>query len=298
MISDSSTAVGQPLRQQQVHGSKPLWAAMRTGLAYLFIIAGALFTAMPFVWMFLSSFKGQADIAAIPLRWLPTIWRPENYSMIWELMPFTRFYLNSTIIAVSQTLGVLLTASLGAYGFARINFYGRNTAFLLYLGTIMIPGWVTLIPVFKIIRDLGWLNTYQGMIVPGLTSAMATFLLRQFFMTIPSELEDAAFIDGANRLRIYWQIVMPLARPALLTVGLITFMGSWNSLLWPLVVAQSEEMQTLPLGLARLALSGGWVRIEWGALMAATLLSILPIMVIYVFLQNYFIRGIAMSGLK
>lgn len=298
MTSDSYTVSGQAVRKGAIADGGLLWRNVRSLIAYFFIIAGAIFTAMPFVWMVLSSFKGAADIAAVPLRWFPTVWHPENYVTVWELMPFSRFYLNSTIIAVVQTFGVLLTASLGAYGFARINFYGRNTAFLLYLGTIMIPGWVTLIPVFKIIRDLGWLDSYQGMIVPGLTSAMATFLLRQFFMTIPTELEDAAFIDGANRLRIYWQVIMPLARPALLTVGLITFMGSWNSLLWPLVVAQSEEMQTLPLGLARLALSGGWVRIEWGPLMAATLLSILPIMVIYVFLQNYFIRGIAMSGLK
>jgi multiple sugar transport system permease protein len=298
MTSDSYPVETQLIRQKPAPDNRLVWANVRTVIAYVFIIAGALFTAMPFVWMFLSSFKGAVDIAAIPLRWLPTIWHPENYSAVWEMMPFGRFYLNSTIIAVIQTLGVLLTASLGAYGFARINFYGRNAAFLAYLATIMIPGWVTLIPVFKIIRELGWLDTYQGMIVPGLTSAMATFLLRQFFMTIPTELEEAAFIDGANRLRIYWQIVMPLARPALLTVGLITFMGSWNSLLWPLIIAQSEEMQTLPLGLSRLALSGGWVRVEWGPLMAATLLSILPIMVIYVFLQNYFITGIAMSGLK
>jgi multiple sugar transport system permease protein len=298
MTLDSYPVDTQPVRQKPVADNWLFWANVRTVIAYLFIIAGALFTAMPFAWMILSSFKGSADIAAIPLRWLPTTWHPENYATVWELMPFSRFYLNSTIIAVIQAVGVLLTASLGAYGFARINFYGRNIAFLAYLGTIMIPGWVTLIPVFQIIRDLGWLDTYQGMIVPGLTSAMATFLLRQFFMTIPIELEEAAFIDGANRLRIYWQIVMPLARPALLTVGLITFMGSWNSLLWPLIIAQREEMQTLPLGLARLALSAGWVRIEWGPLMAATLLSILPIMVIYVFLQSYFIRGIAMSGLK
>lgn len=274
------------------------WSALLTLLVYVFVVAGALFTALPFLWMVFSSFKNNADIAAIPMRWLPSTWHPANYLVIWQMMPFARFYLNSVIIACLQTLGVLLTASLAAYGFARIKFVGRDLLFFLYLGTIMIPGWVTLIPVFIIIRNFGWLDTYQGLIVPGMTSAMGTFLLRQFFLSIPFDLEDAAEIDGANRWQLYAQIILPLARPALITVGLITFMGSWNSLLWPLVIAQREEMQTLPLGLARLALSQGWVRIEWGPLMAATLLSILPIIMIYVFLQNYFIRGIALTGMK
>lgn len=265
---------------------------------YGLVIMGAIITALPFLWMFFSSFKSNSDIAAIPTRWLPEMWIIQNYSVIWEMMPFARFYLNSIIVAVSQTLGVLLISSLAAYGFARIRFWGRDVVFFLYLSTIMIPGWVTLIPAFTIIRNLGWLNTYQGLIIPGMSSAMATFLLRQFFRAVPQDLEDAAFVDGASRLRIYAQIILPLAKPALLTVGLMTFMGSWNSLTWPLIISQSEDMQTLPLGLARLALMNGWVRIEWGPLMAATLLSILPIIIIYIFLQQYFIRGIALSGLK
>ena len=199
------------------------WRYLRTGVAYVLISFGAILTALPFLWMLLSSFKGNADIAAIPLRWLPTEWRPQNYAVIWEMMPFARYYLNSIIVAVAQTGGVLLTASLAAYSFARIPFTGRNVAFFLYLGTIMIPGWVTLIPVFTIVKNLGWLNTYQGLIVPGLTSAMGTFLLRQFFLTIPQDLEDAGFVDGANRLQVYARIMLPLAKPALLTVGLITF---------------------------------------------------------------------------
>lgn len=162
----------------------------------------------------------------------------------------------------------------------------------------MIPQVVTIIPVFLIIKDLGWLNSYQGLIIPGLSNAMSTFLLRQFFLSIPKDLEDAAYIDGANRFQIYHSIFIPLAKPALLTVGLMVFMASWNSLLMPLIIMSKTEMQTLPLGLARLALSGGWVRIEWGSVMAATLLSILPIIILYAFLQNYFIRGIVLTGLK
>lgn len=279
----------------------PKWtfgAILSLILRYGLVIIGAIITALPFLWMFLSSFKSNSDIAAIPTRWLPEMWIVQNYSVIWDMMPFARFYLNSIIVGMSQTLGVLLISSLAAYGFARIKFWGRDVVFFLYLSTIMIPGWVTLIPAFTIIRNLGWLNTYQGLIIPGMSSAMATFLLRQFFRAVPQDLEDAAFVDGASRLRIYAQIILPLAKPALLTVGLMTFMGSWNSLTWPLIISQSEDMQTLPLGLARLALMNGWVRIEWGPLMAATLLSILPIVIIYIFLQQYFIRGIALSGLK
>jgi multiple sugar transport system permease protein len=267
-------------------------------LIYSFIIAGATVTALPFLWMFFSSFKGTVDIVSIPMRFFPSEWKFSNYPYIWEIMPFSRFYLNSIIISCSITLGVLITSSLAAFSFARINFWGKNVVFLLYLGTIMIPQWVTIIPVFLIIKELGWLNSYQGLIIPGLTNAMGTFLLRQFFISIPKDLEDAAFIDGANRFQIYSLIFMPLAKPALLTVGLMVFMASWNSLLMPLIIMSKTEMQTLPLGLARLALSGGWVRIEWGPVMAATLLSILPIVILFAFLQNYFIRGIVLSGLK
>lgn len=265
---------------------------------YLLVIAGAVLTAVPFVWMFLTAFKGPADIASIPLRWLPTEWRFENFGVIWKMVPFGRVYLNSIIVAACQTLGILATSSLAAYAFARIKFWGRDVVFLLYLGTIMIPEWVLIIPTFLIVKNLHWLNTYQGLIVPGLISPMSTFLLRQFFLTVPKDYEEAAFLDGANRLQILRYVILPMAKPALLTVGLLTFMGSWNAFLWPLLISSEEEMQTLPLALSRLALTFGWSRIEWGALLAGTLLSILPITIIYALLQDYFIRGITLSGLK
>jgi len=276
-----------------------IWSTAVRAFAYGLTLLGALFTLLPFVWMVLTSFKGPADIASIPLRWLPRVWRWKNYTQVWRVMPFGRFYLNSVIIACTQTLGVLLTASLGAYGYSRVKFFGRDAIFVAYLSVIMIPGWVTIIPAFLLIKQLGWLNTYQGLIIPGLTSVFGTFLLRQFFMSIPEELEDAALIDGANRLQTYARIVLPLARPALLTVGLMNFMGSWNNLLWPLLIAQDEKMLTLPLGIARLAINqGGWASIKWGPLMAATFMSILPLLALYVALQNFFIRGIALTGLK
>lgn len=265
---------------------------------YLLIISGAILTTFPFLWMLLTAFKGPSDVISIPLRWFPTEWRFDNFSVIWKLIPFARVYLNSIIVAVSQTFGVLITSSLAAYSFARIKFWGRDVIFLIYLCTIMIPEWILIIPSFLIIKSFHWLNTYQGLIVPGLCSIMCTFLLRQFFLTIPRDYDEAAYLDGANHFQIYSRIFLPLAKPALLTVGLITFMGSWNSFLWPLTIISSDEMQTLPLALSRFILSLGWNRVEWGALMAATLLSTLPIIVIYAILQNYFIKGIALSGLK
>jgi multiple sugar transport system permease protein len=271
---------------------------MGRSLVYLLVIAGAVTTTLPFVWMFLGAFKSQADFGRIPMIWFPTQWRFDNFLVAFQLMPFARMYFNSIFVAVCVTIGVLITSSMAAYAFARIQFWGRDIIFLLYLGTIMIPGWVTLIPMFIIIKNLNWLNTYQGLIIPGLTSAISTFLLRQFFRGIPKDFEDAAYIDGANYFQIYTQVILPLATPALLTVGLLTFMGSWNDLLWPLIVMSKPEMQTIPLGLSRLALTNQWIRVEWGPLMAANMLAILPIFIIYAFLQNHFIRGIALSGLK
>ena len=267
-------------------------------LKFALVVAGGIGTALPFVWMVLSSFKTNADIGRIPMHWFPAEWVPQNYAKVFEIMPFARFYLNSIIVGVLTTLGALLICSLAAYAFARIRFIGRDIMFMLILATIMIPWWVTLIPAYLVIRQLGWLNTYQGLSVPGMLNIMGIFLLRQFFRTIPPDIEDAAFVDGANRLQIYARIVLPMAKPALLTVGLMTLMGSWNSLVWPLVISQHESMRTLPLGLAVLANLAGWVRHETGALLAATFLSILPIVVIYMFLQQYFIRGLALSGLK
>jgi multiple sugar transport system permease protein len=265
---------------------------------YGLILSGAVLTAMPFIWMFLTAFKGPADVVSIPMHWFPTVWRFDNFGVIWKLIPFTRVYLNSIIVAVCQTLGVLLTSAMAAYAFARIKFWGRDVIFLIYLGTIMIPEWVLIIPIFLTVKQLHWLNTYQGLIVPGLCSAISTFLLRQFFLTVPRDYDEAADMDGANRFQIFSLVILPLAKPALLTVGLLTFMGSWNTFLWPLIITSKVEMQTLPLALSRFVTFYGWTRVEWGALMGATLLSILPIILIYAMLQDYFIRGIALSGLK
>ena len=263
---------------------------------YIILIIAVITTLTPFIWMFLTSFKNPAEVASVNV--LPERWDLENYYKIFEYIPFTQYYLNSLIISIVQTFGTIIIASMAAYAFSCINFYGSSTIFFLYLTTIMIPGWVTLIPTFKIIQNLGLLNTYTALIIVGLNNVMGVFLIRQFFSTIPKVYFEAAFLDGANHFKIFLNIVIPLAKPVLLTVSLLSFMNSWNSLLWPLIIAQNKSMYTLPLGLTQLAHMGGWVEVEWGPLMGATLLSILPILIFYIFLQNYFIKGIALSGIK
>lgn len=267
-------------------------------LKYTVLIFASVTTLAPFLWMFLTSFKNPTEIGQIPITILPFNWSLENFFKIFEYIPFDRYYFNSLYVSIIQTIGTLIIATMAAYAFSCIKFYGSNLIFFLYLGTIMIPGWVILIPVFKIIKDLGLLNTYTALIIVGLNNVMGVFLIRQFFLTIPKDYIEAAYIDGANHFSIYSKIIIPLSKPVILTVGLISFMGSWNSLLWPLILAQEKSMYTLPLGLTQLAHMGGWVQVEWGPLMGATLMSIIPILIIYIFLQNYFIKGVTLTGIK
>ena len=267
-------------------------------IKYFILFFASVTTLGPFLWMFLTSFKNPTEIGQIPITILPMRWSLENFYKIFEYIPFDRYYFNSLYVSITQTIGTLIIATMAAYAFSCINFYGSGLIFFLYLGTIMIPGWVILIPMFKIIKDIGLLNTYTALIIVGLNNVMGVFLIRQFFLTIPKDYLEAAYIDGASHFSIYSKIVIPLSKPVILTVGLISFMGSWNSLLWPLILAQDKNMYTLQLGLTQLAHMGGWVQVEWGPLMSATLMSIIPVLIIYVYLQNYFIKGITLTGLK
>jgi multiple sugar transport system permease protein len=190
-----------------------------------------------------------------------------------------------------------VTASLAAFAFARLRFRGREVIFLLYLATLMIPTFVTLIPVFYIVRQLGWIDSYAGLILPGISSAYGIFFMRQFIYSIPDELIDAARIDGAAELRIYWRIVLPLTKPALATLGTFVFIGSWNSFLWPLLVVNSRDLYTVPLGLNSLRTFAAEAR-SLHLLVSGTVLSVIPTLILFVFLQRYFIQGIALSGLK
>jgi multiple sugar transport system permease protein len=250
---------------------------------------------LPFLWMLSTSLKEPSQVFAFPPQWIPNpvVWK--NYVDAWNALPFARFFLNSIIVAVSVTAGQLVTASLAAYAFARLQFPGRDKIFLAYLATMMIPGQVTMIPVFILLKMLGWIDTYKALILPNIFTTYGTFLLRQFFLTIPKDLEDSAVIDGCGPFRIYLQIILPLSKPALATLATFTFLGSWNDFMWPLIVTHSMEMRTLPVGLS---IFQGLYYTEWTLLMAASVIVLMPVIVVYIFNQRFFIKGITMTGLK
>ena len=267
----------------------------KSTLEHLFIYVLAFFTIAPFIWMILTSVKDMGDIYVYPPQWLPSEFHFDNYVKVFSAAPFGRYYLNSAVVAVVVTLGQLVTCSMAAYAFARIEFKGRNALFLLFLGTMMIPYNVTMIPSFMVLYWLGWVDTYQALIVPGLASAFGTFLLRQFFITIPKELEEAAYLDGANKFTVLKRIIIPLSKPALATLAIFTFMGVFNDFIWALIVLNSEDMRTVQLGLA---IFRDRYLTQWDLLMAGSVTAVLPILLVFFFAQKYFIKGITLSGLK
>ncbi len=275
------------------------WGALfRSGLIYLGLTLGAITMIAPFLWMITTSLSAPGSIfseRAWWKEWIPTVFYWKNYIDVWSVVPFGRFYVNSVFISVALTAGQVVTSSMAAYAFARLDFPGRDKIFFGYLGTMMIPGAVTMIPVFVLLRYLGWIDTYQAMILPGIFTAYGTFMLRQFFLTLPKELEDAAKIDGCSYLRIFWHIILPLSGPALATLTTFTFMGSWMSLMWPLIVVNSASKFPLPVGLSYFQ---GLHNTNWELLMAATVMMMLPILIVFVFSQRFFVEGIKLSGIK
>jgi multiple sugar transport system permease protein len=277
--------VGRPLTAQRL-GSVTL---------YLVLLLGALTMLTPLLWMLATSLKPLEDV----FKWPPLgfqsrpVW--SNYREIWDAVPFARYLLNTFVVSLARTAGVLVTSSLAGYAFARLRFPGRDVIFLAYLGTIMVPGQVTMIPSFIVMRELGWLDTYMALIIPGLFSPFATFLMRQYFLTLPRSLEDAAAIDGAGLFTAFRRIALPLAKPALATVGVFTFLTSWNDFLWPLIVTNSESVRVVSVGLTEFQ---NLYYTDWPLLMAASLVAVLPVLVLYVFAQRYFVAGIATTGIR
>ncbi len=263
-------------------------------LLALFLIPTALLMLLPFIWMLSTSFKLAGAVFEYPPTWIPRplVW--QNYFQVTAILPFARFFLNSLVVAASVTALQLLTCSLAAYAFARLRFPGRDALFLGYLGTLMIPGQVVIIPNFILLKTLGWIDTYQALILPAAFSAFGTFLLRQYFLTIPRELEDAAVVDGASYWQIYSRVILPLSGPALSALAIFTFLAQWNSFLYPLVVTNSTEMSTLTVGLRTLQ---GQYNTAWTLLMAGSVIALVPVLLVFVFAQRYFIKGIAMTGL-
>lgn len=261
----------------------------------LLLLLTGLSMLVPFLWMLSTSLKADALILAFPPQIWPTDPTLASYTRLTELFPISRLFMNSIVVALIATAGQLLTSSLAAYAFARITFRGRNVLFLLYLATLMIPFQVTITPLFILMRLLGWINSYQGLILPGVFSAFGVFLLRQAMLSLPLELEEAALIDGASPWTLYGRIIMPLTRPALATLAIFAFMGSWNSFLWPLFILRDEALMTLPVGLA--TLHGRWLT-QWNLVMAGAVITVGPMLIVYLLAQRYFEQGVVLSGLK
>ena len=258
------------------------------------LIAGSVVMLLPFVWMLSTSLKRPPEIFTYPPVWIPSEIAWDNYAKTVSVMPFGRFYLNSLIVTASVTTLQILVSSLAAFAFARLRFRGRDALFLLYLATLMIPFQVTMIPNFIVVRTLGWYDTYQALILPTAFSAFSTFLLRQYFLGIPRDLDEAARMDGASSFQIWWRVILPLSGPVLAALAIFVSLNSWNDFLWPLIITNSLEMRTLPVGLSAFQ---GQFKVEWHLLMAGSVIAMLPVLVVYIFAQRWFIKGITLTGM-
>jgi multiple sugar transport system permease protein len=279
----------------------PLKRRLQRGVLFVALLVGAVGMVAPFLWMITTSLAASGpDFGADRAwwqEWIPTSFAWQNYVRIWQdkNVPFAMFYLNSLFVSFCVTFGQVATSAMAAYAFARLSFPGRDRLFFGYLATMMIPGAVTMIPVFILLRHFGWIDTYKALILPGIFSAYGTFMLRQFFLTLPKDLEDAAKIDGCSYVRIFWHIILPLSKPALATLTTFTFMGAWMNLMWPLIVVNTHTKYTLPVGLAYFQ---GVHGTDWTLLMAASMMMILPILVVFLFNQRFFVEGIKLTGIK
>jgi len=265
-------------------------------IVYAILVLYAIVTLVPFLWALSSSFKTLEEIVSGSMNLVPQNFTLDNYKQIFiEQELFPRWLFNSVLVAVSVTMLNLLFNSMAGYALARLSFPGRKTIFIIILAVLMIPAQVTMIPNYLILKQLGWLNSYQGMIVPAMINATFIFMMRQFFINFPKELEEAAALDGLSRIGIFFRIVLPLARPALAAQAIFVFMGSWNDFMRPLIILSDPQLFTLPLGLN--SFKGQFIS-YWNYIMAASMVFTLPVLVIYAFFNRYFIKGISFTGGK
>ncbi len=262
---------------------------------HLLLILGAVWMVFPFIWMILTALKTKRESISMPPTFFPEEFQWQNFTEIFTVMPFGQFYLNTFISTAVITLGQVFLSAMAAYAFARIDFPFKKVLFILMLSVLMVPGQIFLLPQYLIIQDMNLLNSIPALFIPGLFSAFATFLLRQFFMTIPRELEEAAIMDGCSRIRIFFSIILPLSKTALISVSIFALLYGWNSLLWPLIVNTSPEMMTLSAGLATL---NGQYSTNYPLIMAGSFLAIIPLILVFFIFQKQFIEGIALSGSK
>jgi len=272
---------------------------IKVSISYVLLIAGTLAMVAPFLWMLTTSLSEVKDVWRNKESWwqvwVPTKFIYQNYIEAFKVVPFARFYLNSIFVTICITAGTVFTSSMAGYAFARLSFPGRDKMFFFYLSTLMLPGVITMIPVFVLLRQIGWIDTYKAVILPGVFTAYGTFLLRQFFMGLPRALEDAAKIDGCSLFGIYFRIILPLSKPALATLTTFTFMGSWMSFMWPLIVLNSEHKFTLPIGIQYFK---SLYSTDWTLLMAGSVMALFPVLVVFILTQRFFVEGIKLSGIK
>jgi multiple sugar transport system permease protein len=265
-------------------------------LSYAFLPIVGVTMVLPLLWMILTSLQRPGADAMDPNQLVPKDglhW--ENYREVFHDTGVARSLLNSAVVTVAVTAGLVFTSSLAAFAFARLKFFGRDNIFLGYLATMMIPGVVTMVPTFLILRELHWVNSYYALIIPPMFSAYGVFLMRQFFLTLPRDLEEAATIDGCSAFGIYWRIILPLSKPALAALTILSFMGTWRSFMWPLIVTHTKNMFTLPLALTQFQEMYG---VHWTLLMAGSVIMIIPMLVVFIFGQRFFVEGIQMGAVK
>jgi multiple sugar transport system permease protein len=263
---------------------------------YLALGIGLILMVIPFLWMTISSIKPEAEIRRVPPTWLPETFTWANYGELFTRLDFTTYFLNSLLVAGAVTIGNMVFCSMLGYALAKLEFRGKRLLFAVVLGTLMIPGVVTFVPLFVLTVNLGLANTLTGMALPFLAGPFGVFLMRQYILSLPDELIQAARVDGAGELRIFASVIMPLCWPALATLGILTFLGSWNQFLWPLVVATNEDKYTLPVALALYAV--GQNATQYGLLLAGSVVTVIPVIVVFLFLQRHIMQGISMTGIK
>lgn len=265
------------------------------GATYFVLCAGALLILFPIAWALSSSLKPNIDVFKIPMEWIPREIHLENYILPFKDHAFGTYFLNSLFSAGCVTLVSLIMSSLAGFSLAKYNYLGRDLMFLAILSTLMLPVQVILVPLYLVVRDLGWLNSYQGLIIPQAVTAFGIFLMRQHIITIPDDFLDAARMDGASELGILWWVILPMSKPALSAVAIFSFLGNWDSLLWPLVVVTRDNLRTLPLGIS---LFFSEYASNYNQALAVSLVMMLPVLIVFVIMQRQFIEGLARSGLR
>lgn len=267
----------------------------RNIFVYAVLILMAFIMVLPFVWTILTAFKTQSEALKVPPQILPSSWSPRNFTAVMEALPFLTFFKNTFLMVLFRVLGSVFFSAMAAYAFARLEFPGRNLLFGLVLLQMMVPGQIFILPQYMIVSKLGWLNTIQALALPGIVSTFGTFLLRQFFMSLPKDLEEAAVLDGCSVWKIFWKIMLPLTKPGLVSVAIFTALFAWKDLMWPLIVNMSIEKMTLSSGLVNLM---GQYSVDYPQLMAGSLIAIVPMIILSLVFQKQFVEGIATSGTK